>query len=320
MAIFHACTKPISRASGRSAVAAAAYRSGTELTDERTGLTHDFTRKGGVESANTFLPDGSTVDREHLWNAAEGAEKRKDARTAREWEVALPAELSKEQRQELAHGFARELASRYGVAADCAIHAPGKEGDQRNYHAHILTTTRLVISSDENGQVQMGDKSDLELSDKKLAERGLCTGADQIKSLREEWANRCNASLERAQVTERVDHRSHAERGIETEPGRHLGPAGTALQRELVAVRQALAEAREALMGFAADIASTAKGAVRGIIERFRETNPGVRGGEPTQGGILAGLREQRQDRGVAQDQASTAQSAAQTYDQEQTA
>lgn len=317
MAIFHASTKPISRAAGRSAVAAAAYRSGTELTDQRTGLTHDFTRKGGIESANTFMPDGSPVDREQLWNAAEGAERRKDGRTAREWEIALPAELSKEQRQELAHGFARELASRYGVAADCAIHAPGKEGDQRNYHAHILTTTRHV-SRDENGQVQMGDKSDLELSDKKLSERGLSSGADQIKSIREEWADRCNSSLERAQVSDRVDHRSHAERGIEAEPGRHLGPAGTALQRELAAVRQALGEAREALKGFAADIATTARSAVRGIIERFREAGPGVSSGEPSEGGILAGLREERQARGSTQEHASTAQPSMHTNDQGQ--
>ena len=317
MAIFHASTKPVSRSAGRSSVASAAYRSGTELTDQRTGLVHDFTRKGGVESADTFMPDGGTIPREQLWNAAEGAEKRKDARTAREWEVALPAVLSKEQRQELAHGFARELTSRYGVAADCAIHAPGKEGDQRNYHAHILTTTRQV-SRDENGQVQMGNKGNLELSDKKLSERGLPTGADQIKSIREDWADRCNASLERAQVSERVDHRSHAERGIEAEPGRHLGPAGTALQRELAAVRQALGEAREILKSFAADVATTAKSAVRDILDRFRETDQGTSSGKPTQGGILANLREE-QEHGVTQEHASTSQSAAHTNDQEQT-
>ena len=148
----------------------------------------------------------------------------------------------------------------------------------------------------------MGDKSDLELSDERLSERGLSSGADQIKSIREEWADRCNSSLERAQVLDRVDHRSHAERGIEAEPGRHLGPAGTALQRELAAVRQALGEAREALKGFAGEIATTARSAVRGIIERFREAGPGVSSGEPSEGGILAGLREERQARGSTRD------------------
>lgn len=317
MAIFHASTKPLSRSSGRSAVAAAAYRSGTALTDEHTGLRHDFTRKGGVESAHTFMPDGSAVDREQLWNAAEAAEKRKDARTAREWEVALPAELSQGQRKELAYGFARELASRYGVGADCAIHVPSKDGDQRNYHAHILTTTRHA-SFNESGQVQLDATSDLELSDKKLAESGLPTGADQIKSLREEWADRCNASLEQTQATERVDHRSNAERGIDAAPGRHLGPAGTALQRELAAIRHALGEAREALKSFASDLANTAKSAVQSIIDRFRDANPGVTSGEPSEGGILAGLREQRHEDGFDQNPISTAQSAVQLNDQEQ--
>jgi ATP-dependent exoDNAse (exonuclease V) alpha subunit len=317
LAIYHATTKPISRGAGRSSVAAAAYRSGSDLTDERTGERHDYTRKGGVESAEVIMPDGSSSGRAALWNAAEAAEKRKDARTAREWEVALPSELSKEQRKELAQGFARSLAERYGVAADCAIHAPGGKGDQRNHHAHIMLTTRQVVR--ENGQIVMGPKSELELDNKQRAQRGLPTSQEQITDIRQEWAERQNQALERVQSDERVDHRSHEERGIEAEPGRHLGPAGTALQRELAAVRQALSEAREALRGFAADIASTAKSAVRSIMDRFREANPEIRSGEPSQGGILAGLREQRQEGGVAQDLDSTVQQAVQTNDQEQT-
>jgi ATP-dependent exoDNAse (exonuclease V) alpha subunit len=317
MAIYHATTKPISRSAGRSAVAAAAYRSGSQLTDERTGQRHDYTRKGGVESAEVIMPDGSTTDRAALWNAAEAAEIRKDARTAREWEVALPSELSKEQRRELAQGFARSLSERYGVAADCAIHAPGGLGDQRNHHAHILLTTRQVAM--EDGEIVMGTKSDLELDNKQRAQRGLSSSEQQIKDIRQEWADRQNSALEQAHSDERVDHRSHAERGIEVEPGRHLGPAGTALKRELAAVQQALGEAREILKGIAADIASTAKSAVRGIVDRFREANQGISSGEPSQGGILAGLREQRQEGGVAQDRDSAAQPAMQAKDQEQT-
>jgi len=317
MAIYHATTKPISRSAGRSSVAAAAYRSASDLTDQRTGQRHDYTRKGGVESAKVIMPDGSTADRSDLWNAAEAAERRKDARTAREWEVALPAELSQEQREELAQGFARSLAERYGVAADCAIHAPGGKGDQRNHHAHILLTTRQVVM--ENGQIVMGPKSDLEMDNKQRAQRGLPSSEQQIKDIRKEWADRQNSALEQEQSAERVDHRSHAERGIEAEPGRHLGPAGTALQRELAAVQQALGEAREILKGIAADIASTAKSAVRGIVDRFREANQGISSGEPSQGGILAGLREQRQEGGVAQDRDSAAQPAMQAKDQEQT-
>ena len=274
MAIYHASTKPLSRSAGRSAVAAAAYRSGSELTDERTGERRDYTRKGGVVSAEVIMPDGSTADRAALWNAAEAAEKRKDARTAREWEVALPSELSKEQRQELARGFARSLAERYGVAADCAIHAPGGKGDQRNHHAHIMLTTRQVVM--EDGHILMGPKSDLELDNKQRAQRGLPSSEQQFKDIRQDWADQQNSALEQAQSTERVDHRSHAERGIEAEPGRHLGPAGTALQRELAAVRHALGEAREALKGFVADLANTARSAVQSIIERFRDANPGA--------------------------------------------
>lgn len=146
MAIYHLSVKSISRSAGRSVVAAAAYRAGQELTDERQGLTHDYTRKQGVEDAFIVAPDGAdwAQDRNALWNAAEAAEKRKDAKTGREYELALPAELDAGARKELARDFARELVERYGVVADVAIHEPGRAGDNRNHHAHILTTTRTA--------------------------------------------------------------------------------------------------------------------------------------------------------------------------------
>ena len=124
MAIYHASTKPISRTAGRSSVAAAAYRAGAALVDERTGLVHDYTRKGGVVSADIITADGETLDRAALWNAAEVAEKRKDARTAREWIVALPSELDAGQRHELALSFGAELARRYGVAVEARARTP----------------------------------------------------------------------------------------------------------------------------------------------------------------------------------------------------
>ncbi len=143
MAIYHASTKPIARSAGRSAVAAAAYRAGVELVDARTGLVHDYTRKGGVELTEILTPDGLGVERNALWNAAELAEKRKDARTAREWIVALPAELDAGQRRDLTHDFAQALVERYGVAADLAIHAPtGK----------AITGTTMRISSPPPGR------------------------------------------------------------------------------------------------------------------------------------------------------------------------
>ena len=120
--------KPISRASGRSSVAAAAYRAGESLTNERDGLTHDFTRRRGVEHAEIVIASGSeaewALDRSALWNAAEASEKRKDARVAREFEIALPHELSAGQRLALTREFAQGLADKHGTAVDFAIHAP----------------------------------------------------------------------------------------------------------------------------------------------------------------------------------------------------
>ena len=220
VAIFHLSVKTISRSAGRSATAAAAYRAGVEITDERTGEIHDYTRKGGVESAAVILPDGApdwARDRAQLWNAAEQAEKRKNSTVAREFEVALPAELPADERQALAHEFARALVKRHGCAADVAIHAPGKEGDHRNHHAHILLTTRRL------GPDGFGEKT-RELDDQK-------TGKVLVTEWRERWAGMANARLERHGHTERIDHRSHAARGIEATPSQHLGPTATAIER-----------------------------------------------------------------------------------------
>jgi ATP-dependent exoDNAse (exonuclease V) alpha subunit len=147
VAIYHCSTKPIARSSGRSAVAAAAYRSGDCLVDERQGLEHDYTRRSGVLHTELVLPEGAGEwSRAELWNAAEKTEKRKDARTAREWEVALPDELGEAERRELAVRFAGGLAKKYGCAVDVALHAPDREGDHRNWHAHLLATTRKVTA------------------------------------------------------------------------------------------------------------------------------------------------------------------------------
>lgn len=230
MAIFHCTTKPIARSAGRSSVAAAAYRSGSELVDQRTGVIHDYTRRAGVVSAEIIMPDGGTADRSQLWNAAEAAEKRKDSRTAREWIIALPAELDEASRKELAHDFAQELADRYGVAVDVAIHRPDQEGDQRNHHAHLLTTTRQV-SRGENG-IELGRKTDLEMGDKDRAKAGIeGRSAHDIEQLRERWADLANRALERKGRGERIDHRSLAAQGIDREATTHLGPVATDMER-----------------------------------------------------------------------------------------
>lgn len=207
VAIFHLSTKPVSRSAGRSAVAAAAYRTKSVLLDERQGLLHDYTKRTGVPFAKVVLPEG--VDeahwtRERLWNAAEFAEVRKDARTAREWEVALPEELSAEDRKSLALDFARELVQRYGCAVDVGIHTPGKEGDRRNHHAHLLATTRVVAGS------ALGEKTAIELSDAKRLSLGLGQGRQEIEQVRALWAERTNRALAKQEVEARIDHRSLA--------------------------------------------------------------------------------------------------------------
>ena len=109
MAIYHCSTKTVNRSSGRTAVASSAYRSGEKLKDERTGLTHDFTRKDGVAHSEIVSNLDIEIDRSELWNLAEQSENRKDARTAREWVIALPDELDADQRKDLAKDFARSL-------------------------------------------------------------------------------------------------------------------------------------------------------------------------------------------------------------------
>jgi hypothetical protein len=230
VAIFHASTKSISRSAGRSAVAAIAYRTACRLVDERTGQVHDYTRKGGVLSTEILLPDGSSAERNALWNAAEAAEKRKDARTAREWVIALPSELDTQQRQELAVGFGIELATRYGVAVDLAIHAPDHEGDNRNHHAHILTTTRQVYR-DESRALVLGKKAVIELSDRDRRALGLGAIGEEITAVRQLWEQTANRALEQAGRAERIDARSLKAQGIDREATRHMGPSATEMER-----------------------------------------------------------------------------------------
>jgi Ti-type conjugative transfer relaxase TraA len=231
MAIYHLSMKPMSRSSGRSAVAAIAYRAAEKLTNERDGIEHDFTRRQGVEHAEIVLPNGIAAgadwarERAALWNAAERAEARKDARVAREIEVALPHELTAAQRLELTREFSQSLADRYGVAVDFAIHSPHGHTDIRNHHAHIMLTTRKV------GEWGLGEKSELELENKKLAALGLPTTHDQLRDMRIAWEQRSNTHLARAGLDLRIDHRSHQERGLELEPTQHMGVHATQMER-----------------------------------------------------------------------------------------
>ncbi|PLY39462.1 conjugal transfer protein TraA [Janthinobacterium sp. ROICE36] len=220
MAIYHLSVKQISRSAGRSSTAAAAYRAGCEIADKRTGEVHDYTRKGGIASTDMVLPDGApewAKDRSALWNAAEAAERRKDACVAREFEVALPDELSPEERRRLAVDFAKEMANAEGCAVDVSIHAPGKEGDSRNHHAHILRTTRKVGPDG--------------LTDKLNTEKAGRNRAADLDAVRTRWAVLTNERLRENGIDAQVDHRSLKDQGIDRIPTSHLGPFVTGMER-----------------------------------------------------------------------------------------
>lgn len=215
MSIYHCSVKTISRSAGRSAPAAAAYRAGVCLADERTGEVHNYTRKRGIVHTELIFPSGVNMSRAQLWNTAESSENRKNSTVAREYELALPNELTPDQQKELVKGFALHLSERYGVAADIAIHAPGKDGDRRNHHAHVLTTTRQVTPEGFGAKTRV-------LDDKKTGE---------VEHVRATWATMTNHVLERAGHQERVSHKSLKAQGIEREPTSHLGPVATAMER-----------------------------------------------------------------------------------------
>jgi ATP-dependent exoDNAse (exonuclease V) alpha subunit len=231
VAIFHLQVKLITRGAGRSATAAVAYRAADHVPDGRTGLVFDYTRKRGVEHTEIVLPGAMAEtatwarDRVRLWNAAEAAENRKDAREAREYEVALPHELQPPERRELVRAFAREIAERHGCALDVAIHAPHREGDTRNHHAHILATTRRVTESG------LGAKTDIELKDADRTKKGLGPGREELKAIRARWASLVNERLAEHGQAVRVDHRSLEAQGIDREATIHKGPAVTAIER-----------------------------------------------------------------------------------------
>lgn len=197
--MFHIHVSKVTRNSGRSSVAAAAYRAASRLRDLRTGLTLDYRNKRGVSHRGIFAPEGVAwaAEREVLWNTAEAAEKRKDAATAREWRVALPTELDADKRRELAELLARELVRRFDVVVDLALHDPDNfyhDAEQLNYHAHLLTTTRKAAADG------LGEKT-RELDSPKSS------GAIVLE-MRAWWATTMNRFLEEAGADKRVDHRT----------------------------------------------------------------------------------------------------------------
>ncbi|MGN8172534.1 Ti-type conjugative transfer relaxase TraA [Agrobacterium sp. 22117] len=244
MAIYHCSAKPVSRSGGRSAVAAIAYRTASLLTNERDGLTHDFTAKKGVVHSEIVLPDDVdadwSLDRSALWNAAEAAERRRDSRVAREFEIALPHELSADARLSLARDFAQDLADRYGAAVDFAIHVPQGKSDIRNVHAHVMMTTREVMPDG------LGEKTMIERENRWLLANGLPTSHMQMRDIRKALADLANRHLLEAGLDIRVDHRSHLDRGLELSPTEHMGVHASQMERRGLDVSRARLEEKAA--------------------------------------------------------------------------
>jgi ATP-dependent exoDNAse (exonuclease V) alpha subunit len=220
VALYFLNLQTFSRSHGSSAPSLAAYRSGERIRDERTGRTYDHTDRQDVMHKEILLParfagaDLSwTTDRAALWNAAESAEKRKNGRVAREYLIAVPRELTQPQRVDVVRGFAQELAERYGFAVDVAVHAPRNfpGSDSRNFHAHLLATTREV------SREGLGRKTTLEFSDENRRKLGLGAGVRELLYVRQRWAEVANLALESAHVDARIDHRSLAAQGITRE-------------------------------------------------------------------------------------------------------
>ena len=234
MAIYFLNLKTFGRSNNSSAVSAAAYRAGERIRDERTGKTYDHSDRQDVLHKEIFLPNRFGADdmswardRAILWNTAEGAEERKNARVAREYLVALPIELSADARIGLVSGFSRELVERYGFAVDVAIHAPRDfpGSDPRNFHAHLLATTREVTLGG------LGAKTTLEWNDARRREAGMGPAVAELLHVRERWAIAANTALEQARVASRIDHRSLQAQGIDREPGPQIPRAAFEMER-----------------------------------------------------------------------------------------
>lgn len=288
MAIYHLEAKVVSRGTGRSAVAASAYLSCSNILNDYDGVRHDFTRKKGLVWEQIFLPEYAPAewqDRGVLWNAVEENEKTKDSRLAREFVPALPIELTPIQWQELLTDFIQNSFVAEGMCADVAIHDPHPPG--HNPHAHIMLTVRpldkkgnwqyktqkeylCVKNGEEQGftadefktaqtegwekqyQYKVGKKK-VYMTSSAAEEKGYeraskypkstkygrqnpiaerWNSEEQLVLWRAAWADVTNLHLERAGHKERIDHRSHAERGLDEQPTIHEGVVARALEKK----------------------------------------------------------------------------------------
>lgn len=230
MAIFHLHVKNISRGNGRSVVAAAAYRAGETLPNEAEERESAFGGRRDVLHAEIRAPAEAPAwmsERARLWNAVEAAEIRKDARLAKEIEVALPREMARAQWLGLVRTFADAYVAE-GFVVDLAIH---DDGTARNPHAHLLLTTRIISEAGFGGKKRDADGKKFVLDARKL------------------WAKVTNTTFASGGSGLAIDHRSHADAGSDTPPGRHRGPDPRArrLKRALMSTDR-ITEAREELL------------------------------------------------------------------------
>ncbi|MBV9825724.1 MAG: MobA/MobL family protein, partial [Alphaproteobacteria bacterium] len=240
---------------GRTVTAAAAYRAGQAILDQRTGLMFDYSRRHGVLDVEILAAIDAPpwiFNRIELWNRVEAVEKRKDAQLARDIELALPHELSPAERRDLVHGFVRAAFVDAGMVADVALHAPDDAGDGRNHHAHVLLTMRGIEGESFGPKVRAWNDTAL---------------LEQWRAL---WADHVNQALVLAGESNRVDHRSLEAQGIERVAQIHLGFAVTEMRRrgiatdraalagEIAAVNDELAAKRPTSMPPVAVVASAA--------------------------------------------------------------
>ncbi len=220
MAQYRLSVQMIGRSSGRSAMAAAAYRAGQRIEDRETGLVHDYTAKRGVLHTEILTPNKTpdwTKDRTELWNAVHKAETRKNSQLAREIQLSLPHELTQDQQVNLVRRFVEEQCVARGMIADFALHAPSPApgADERNVHAHVMCTTREFVG---DGWAKRKNRD--------------WHQTEMIEQWREAWADHQNRALERIGSSQRVDHRSLEDQGIMREPQVHMGPIATEIERD----------------------------------------------------------------------------------------
>jgi Ti-type conjugative transfer relaxase TraA len=217
MAIYHLHVKVIGRKTGQSAVASAAYRSGSRLRDERLDRSHDFSSKRGVVHSEVMLPENAPeawIDRERLWNDVEAFEVRRDAQLAREVEFALPREMTQAQGIELARDFVQTEFVDRGMIADLNVHWDIGEDGMPKPHAHVMLTMRAV---EENGFGQ------------KVRE---WNRTEMVQRWRERWAELANERLAELDIDARIYHRSFEAQGIALEPQTQIGASAQRIEGE----------------------------------------------------------------------------------------